>query len=61
MIEGYSPAFTVFGAILVAYYVISSALNFLTARLEKYMQDRLRGAHASETVVSVRRQAEESV
>ncbi len=60
IMEGYSPAFTIFGAILVVYYLISAALNALTSRLERAMQHRLKARGAAD-MGSVRRQAEESV
>lgn len=61
MSEGYSPAFLVFGVVLLTYYVICSALNFGTRKLENHMRQRTSRTSASIGAEVKTRRAEESV
>jgi polar amino acid transport system permease protein len=69
LMEGHSPAFLVFGVVILVYYVICSLLNLGTKKLEIYMRTRTaRGAAAGKAsgagaggVPLLDRGAEESV
>jgi len=61
MIEGHSPAFLVFGVVLLVYYAICSVLNLGTRKLEQYMHTRTARTVVSAEVQIIDRRAEESV
>lgn len=57
--EGYSPAFLVYGFVLLIYFVICASLAFLTKRLEKKLTLRWSSRSAAAPVIDLR--VEESI